>query len=466
MILQLGRMVPRKGVDTVIRTLARLLRQGEFRPRLLVVGGDADVPDAALTPEVGRLQQLARDEGVAELITFVGRRGRETLKYYYSTADIFVTVPWYEPFGITPIEAMACGTPVIGSNVGGIKYSVRDGETGYLVPPRDPDLLAEHLTYMYRHPKLMSLLSRQAVHRANDLFTWEKVTASMAAVYEEVVAVGRSRFSEDDEQAVAQVERDFDAAALALQESRRLGPFILEAAETLSASLSAGGRVLVCGTGGNVTAAQHFAAALVGRVRRADYPGLPVLALDAEPAFLNACANEEVYDRVLARQIEAFGKPGDVLVGLCDNGASRKLHEAFAAAGQRGLRRLAFLGGEGSDLRKVADVALIVPVADTAQHSRGAPGAGPHAFRAGGRTPVPGRLPRSADDAGSQGGGAASRAERTQSRPTHRLAWRIRQVGACLFPTPPTRLTRGERGKRHPSRPTSSTKGVSLGVEQ
>jgi D-inositol-3-phosphate glycosyltransferase len=64
------------------------------------------------------------------------------LKYYYAAADVFISTPWYEPFGITPLESMACGTPVIGSNVGGIKYTVVDGETGALVPPEDPAALA------------------------------------------------------------------------------------------------------------------------------------------------------------------------------------------------------------------------------------------------------------------------------------------------------------------------------------
>ena len=96
------------------------------------------IPDPAITPEIGRLQALAREENVEERVRFVGRRGRDDLKYYYSAADVFITVPWYEPFGITPVEAMACGTPVIGSNVGGVKFTVRDGETGYLVPPNDP----------------------------------------------------------------------------------------------------------------------------------------------------------------------------------------------------------------------------------------------------------------------------------------------------------------------------------------
>ncbi|HEX5272666.1 MAG TPA: glycosyltransferase family 1 protein [Gemmataceae bacterium] len=190
-ILQLGRMVPRKGVDTVVRALGRLVRDHGVAARLLIVGGESDEPDPALTPEIGRLRGVAEEEGVGGLVQFVGRRGRETLKYYYSAADVFVTAPWYEPFGITPVEAMACGTPVVGSNVGGIKYTVRDGETGYLVPPKDPDRLAERLAHLYRNPKLLSVLSRQAIRRANDLFTWEKVTRSLATVYEEVTASGQ-----------------------------------------------------------------------------------------------------------------------------------------------------------------------------------------------------------------------------------------------------------------------------------
>src|SRR5207302_4451634 len=121
------------------------------------------------------LQEVAREEGVAERVTFVGRRDRNELAAYYSAADVFVSTPWYEPFGITPVEAMACGTPVVGSNVGGIKFTVRDNETGYLVPPRDPEALAERLSYMYRHPKIRSLLWRQGRQRVRDLFTSQKV---------------------------------------------------------------------------------------------------------------------------------------------------------------------------------------------------------------------------------------------------------------------------------------------------
>jgi Glycosyl transferases group 1 len=99
-----------------------------------------------------------------------------------------VSTPWYEPFGITPLEAMACGTPVIGSNVGGIKFSVADGETGYLVPPDDPAALAERIAGLYRDPTLLRLLGRQAIARVNELFTWERVVAGIATLYEDVLA--------------------------------------------------------------------------------------------------------------------------------------------------------------------------------------------------------------------------------------------------------------------------------------
>ncbi len=187
-ILQLGRVVPRKGIDTVIHGLARLVRDYSIEACLLVVGGGSENPDPAVTPELTRLMQIARKEKIASRVTFVGRRQRDVLKYYYSAADVFVSTPWYEPFGITPLEAMACGTPVIGSNVGGIKYSVVDGKTGFLVPPKDPDALAARLAEMFHDPAMRKRFSRQAIQRVQKHFTWDKVAHMLADVYEEVIA--------------------------------------------------------------------------------------------------------------------------------------------------------------------------------------------------------------------------------------------------------------------------------------
>jgi D-inositol-3-phosphate glycosyltransferase len=211
LILQLGRIVPRKGVDTVIRGLARLRREHDIAARLLIVGGESNDPDPRATPEIGRLQTIVREEGVTDAVIFVGRRGREVLKHYYSAADVFVTTPWYEPFGITPLEAMACGTPVIGANVGGIKFTVRDGETGYLVPPDDPGAIAERIAHLHRHPRLMSVFRRQAIRRANDLFTWRHVASGVAGLYEDVVAAGDPR-RRTQAGHFAFVDRGFDGA--------------------------------------------------------------------------------------------------------------------------------------------------------------------------------------------------------------------------------------------------------------
>ncbi|WP_205511283.1 glycosyltransferase family 4 protein [Longitalea arenae] len=185
-ILQLGRMVPRKGVDNVIRALGEVNKQ-KSRIKLLVVGGEADSPDPASTPEIGRLQQVARESGVYDQVIFTGRKGRALLKYYYAAADVFISTPWYEPFGITPLEAMACGTPVIGSNVGGIKYSVVDEYTGFLVPPNDPPALADKINLLLTDAELHRTMCKNAIKHVRHYFTWNKIAASMHQVYHQVL---------------------------------------------------------------------------------------------------------------------------------------------------------------------------------------------------------------------------------------------------------------------------------------
>jgi len=185
-ILQLGRMVPRKGVDNVIQAFA-YLKNSTQKARLLIVGGESDIPDAKTCPEIGRLQKIAEELGVSSLVTFVGRRDRHFLKYFYSAADIFITTPWYEPFGITPLESMACGTPVIGANVGGIKLSVKNGETGYLIPPKDPQALALKIGHLLSHKTLLKKMQVNCLKRVHNLFTWKKIAESVANVYEEVL---------------------------------------------------------------------------------------------------------------------------------------------------------------------------------------------------------------------------------------------------------------------------------------
>lgn len=186
-VLQLGRLVPRKGIDNVIRGVARLRDLHDMKATLIIVGGDSDTPDPVRTPEIARLMAVAECEGVADQVRFLGRRGRDCLRYYYSAADVFVTTPWYEPFGLTPLESMACGTPVIGADVGGIRYTVCDGETGYLVPPNDPDVLADRLARVLTEPRHRQALAEEGLRRAREHFAWPGVTRSVEDLYEEVV---------------------------------------------------------------------------------------------------------------------------------------------------------------------------------------------------------------------------------------------------------------------------------------
>jgi glycosyltransferase involved in cell wall biosynthesis len=192
-ILQLGRMVPRKGVDNVIRALAHLRRQSGIDAHLYVVGGNTDHPDARATPEIGRLCGIAQSLGIAEHVSFLGRRDRSALAMHYSAADVFVSTPWYEPFGITPLEAMACAIPVVGAAVGGIKHTVLDGKTGFLVPPKDAPALARRLEELARNPQLRAKMGAAGWARVHRSFTWTKVARRLDAVYRRVSDPTRAR---------------------------------------------------------------------------------------------------------------------------------------------------------------------------------------------------------------------------------------------------------------------------------
>jgi glycosyltransferase involved in cell wall biosynthesis len=186
-VLQLGRLVPRKGIDNVIRGIACHKQDHGIRARLLVVGGESDEPDPEKTPEIGRLEAIAEALGIRDQVIFTGRRARHLIGDYYSAADVFVTTPWYEPFGITPLEAMCCGTPVIGAAVGGIKHTVVDEVTGFLVPPRDPAALAERLARFYRNPELARAFGRAGIRHVSSRYTWRKVALDMSRTYETVL---------------------------------------------------------------------------------------------------------------------------------------------------------------------------------------------------------------------------------------------------------------------------------------
>jgi glycosyltransferase involved in cell wall biosynthesis len=194
-IVYVGRMLPRKDIRNIVRALTVLLQQDAVvtdSPRqsikLMVVGGETVEPDPIATPEIGELQRLAAELGVTDHVRFVGKRQPNDLRYYYSAGDVVVTTPWYEPFGLTPLEAMACGRPVIGSAVGGITFTIKDGETGFLVPPRNPEALAARLRHLFTQPELSEQMGRDARARVEHEFTWSIVAMRTAALYDAVLA--------------------------------------------------------------------------------------------------------------------------------------------------------------------------------------------------------------------------------------------------------------------------------------
>jgi glycosyltransferase involved in cell wall biosynthesis len=181
-LVVLGRLVERKGQDDAVRAL-RAVPDAE----LVVVGGPpADAVDA--DPEVRRLRAIAETEGVADRLVFAGSVPRDDVPAWVRSADVVLAVPWYEPFGITPLEAMACGRPVVATAVGGLQDSVVDGVTGDLVPPRDPDALGKALAALLADDERRAAYGAAGVRRARARYRWSRVVADTETVYRQVLA--------------------------------------------------------------------------------------------------------------------------------------------------------------------------------------------------------------------------------------------------------------------------------------
>ena len=183
-ILSVGRLVPRKGVDLVIRSLPYLKAAGFADVELLIVGGGARGQD----PEAQRLLGLAQDLGVADQVELRGQVPREAMPAIFRSADAVACTPWYEPFGIVPLEAMACGIPVVAAAVGGLTDSVVDHGTGLHVPPKDPAAIAEAVAMLLASPALRAKLGRAGERRAKARFSWNRVAAETEKAYQLAVA--------------------------------------------------------------------------------------------------------------------------------------------------------------------------------------------------------------------------------------------------------------------------------------
>jgi D-inositol-3-phosphate glycosyltransferase len=184
MVLFVGRIEPLKGVDTLIQAMSCLQLKETKRPvHLAIIGGDPGASPEEMSAEMARLQKLCDDLGLDQSVVFLGQRDQDKLPYYYSAAEVVVMPSHYESFGMVALEAMACGTPVIASEVGGLAYLVRDGETGFTIPDQEPEELCDKISWLLNDQELHETMSARAVEYAQD-YAWEKIAKQIVEVYE------------------------------------------------------------------------------------------------------------------------------------------------------------------------------------------------------------------------------------------------------------------------------------------
>lgn len=188
-ILFVGRIEPLKGVDLLIQAIGMMTRQGLVNREKLsvtIIGGDPNVSRTEMTHEMARLQDLRNEYGVGDVVAFLGKRSQDTLVYYYSAADVLVMPSHYESFGMVALEAMACGTPVVATEVGGLAYLIKDGQTGFLFPGEDADALCHRLTALITNPIIQARMATQAVSHAQQ-YRWQEVASQLITVYQSLV---------------------------------------------------------------------------------------------------------------------------------------------------------------------------------------------------------------------------------------------------------------------------------------
>ena len=178
-IVVVSRLVERKGVGNVVAAL------GDLPEVELVIAGGAPRERLHEDAEAVRLLRIAKAIGVEERVSFRGRLERHEVPPLLRSADVVVSVPWYEPFGIVPLEAMACGVPVVAASVGGLIDTVLDGVTGIHVPPRRPDATAAAVRRLLDDPELRARLGAAGAARVRQLYTWERVGDAILNVYAE-----------------------------------------------------------------------------------------------------------------------------------------------------------------------------------------------------------------------------------------------------------------------------------------
>jgi D-inositol-3-phosphate glycosyltransferase len=192
LLLCVGRMEPLKGIDSLIQALALLCqRRPDWRDtlRVLVVGGEPESAPERWNAEQRRLDALRRELGVAAAVRFLGAQSQERLPDYYAAVDAVAVPSHYESFGMVALEAMACGAPVVASNVGGLSSTIEDGRSGLLVPHDNPTALADRLELILANDMRRAELRCGARQRALS-YSWSSVARHMRRLYADVIEQG------------------------------------------------------------------------------------------------------------------------------------------------------------------------------------------------------------------------------------------------------------------------------------
>ena len=183
-LLSVGRLQPSKGIDTLLQAAADI-RRDYPDVRVLVVGGGLDDQDERETAELNRLQTLGRRLGLSN-VHYVKAQPQEKLAQYYAAADVFVMPSHYESFGMVALEAMACGTPVVASKVGGLASTIVHGDSGLLVPPGDWRAFAQAVSRLLASPQLQSAMRQAGPERAR-VFAWPLIVENNVRLYRRLI---------------------------------------------------------------------------------------------------------------------------------------------------------------------------------------------------------------------------------------------------------------------------------------